>query len=187
MSPRFSLSFLALSSVLLISACVKPDFHLETQKITLKTPGAQNAKCFLQNDEFKYVAYSDQTITITRTAKDMNVTCMAEGNREKSLVVEHEFFDERARANALPDVITVSFVGQLSKAYDLPNYHNKDIGQYPAPSEVEYMGPSVTTTDSEPFPEKEPIAKRVYQSSNPFADSSSTPAKSTYDPREEDK
>ena len=187
MISRFSLSFLALCSLLLVSACVKPDLHLETQKITLKTPGAQNAKCHLQNEEFKYVAYSDQTITITRTAKDMNVTCMAEGNREKSIVIEHEFFDERARANALPDVITVSFVGQRSKPYDLPNYHNKDIGKYPAPSEVEYMGPTVATTDAEPFPEGEPITKRVYQSSNPFADSSSAPARNTYDPREEDK
>lgn len=187
MASRFSFSFLALSSALFVSACVKPDLHLETQKVTLKTPGATNAKCYLQNDEFRYVAYSDQTITITRTADDMNVHCMAEGNREKFIVVEHTFFDKRARANALPDIITVSFVGQRSKPYDLPNYHNKDIGNYPAPSEVEYMGADLMSMDGAPFPEKEPVTKRVYQSSNPFAENSSAPDRNTYDPREEDK
>lgn len=171
-----------LSSVLMLSACVKPDLHLETQKVTVKTPGAKNAKCHLHNDEYKYVAYTDQTITMTRTSEDMDVMCKAEGNRTKTIVVSPDLYQITPDTNKIPEVIIVDFTGVKSKPHDLPDYHYA--GQYPLPTEEEYYGPTTVDGQSEPFQEDQALQKRTFQSSNPFANASS---RTSYDPREEDK
>jgi len=175
---------IALSASLALSACVKPDLHLETQKVTIKTPGALEGKCYLENDEFKYVAYTDQTITITRTAKDLNVLCMAEGNREKSIVIKHDPSVIGLQANKVPSVITVDFTNMAPRDYDLPNYHNPDIGKYPLPVETENMGPSVTTDGDVSFNQPTYLEPRQYKNDNPF---SSVRSQSRYNPYEEDK
>ncbi|MAZ76770.1 MAG: hypothetical protein CMH31_05655 [Micavibrio sp.] len=184
MAQKFTPHSLLLSvSLLLIAACAKPDIHFETQKVTVKTPGAVNAKCYLHNQDYKYVAYTDQTITITRTSKDMDVTCMAEGNRERTVTVSPDIYKVGYNANKIPEVITVNFVGVKAKPYGLPNYHDKDVGKYPLPTEVEYMGPTVVSGKDEPFKEAEPLEERKHQNANPFSDRYT----STYDVREEDK
>ena len=183
MAHKFTPYLFVLSASLLLSACVKPDFHLETQRVTIKTPGAKNAKCHLHNEEYKYVAYTDQTITITKTSKDMNVTCMAEGNRERTIVVSPDVYNITHTANMIPEVISVNFVGVKAKPYDLPDYHNEGVGKYPLPTEVEYMGPTIVDGHEEPFQKSDALGKRRYQSANPFSDGYA----SKYDPREEDK
>ena len=186
MAYKFAPYIFAFSGALLLSACVKPDIHFETQKVTIKTPGAKNAKCFLHNQEYRYVAYNNQTITITRTAKDIDVTCQAEGNREKTVTISPDTHKVGIEANKIPEVITVDFRGMPYKPYDLPKYHDKDIGKYPLPTEVEYMGPTSVVTDEEPFQETDALGKRVRKNVNPFSDGF-TSKHDAYDPREEDK
>lgn len=176
----------AFSSVLLLSACVKPDIHFETQKVTIKTPGATHAKCHLHNQEYNYVAYNDQTITITRTSKDIDVTCQADGNREKTVTVSPDIYRLGIDSNKIPEVITVDFRSMPYKPYDLPKYHDEDLGKYPLPTEVEYMGPTNTTMGKEAFSEQKALNKRVRKSANPFSDGF-TSKHDAYDPREEDK
>lgn len=172
------------SVLLAVTACARPDIHLETQKVTIKTPGANVAKCYLENQEYKYVAYNDQTITMTRTSKDMDVTCYAEGNRVQTVKVSPDTFPMTMNTNKIPEVITVDFKHVAAKPYPLPDYHDQGVGKYPLPTEVEYLGPTEVDGLEEPFQEEAPLNRRRYGSSNPFSDDI---VRDAYDPREEDK
>lgn len=186
MKHGLTLSVLALTA-LSIGACAKPDIHFQTQKVTLQTPGADNAKCHLHNSDYKYVAYTGQTITMSRTVEDVTVTCHAEGNRTAQTVIPVKKHAVGYDAHLLPEVISVDFRSVPSRPYALPDYHNEYLGQYPLPTEVEYMGPSTPTLgDSEPFPTGTVLNKRQRMDANPFSDSVASPS-SSYDPREEDK
>ena len=178
--------FIALSALLVLAACAKPDMHFQTQMVKVETPGAQNAKCYLHNQDYKYVAYTGQTIQITKSPNDMNVTCQAEGNRVVKQFIPIEKYNIGYNAHTLPKVISVDFRGVEPKPYGLPDYHEIAAGDYPFPVENVYMGPTVTATDVEPFPTQGTLEKRVRGNSNPFSDGY-TSTKDGYDPTEEDK
>lgn len=59
-----------------------------SQRITIDTPGANGAACFIENEEFRYKIYAPQTITITRSFYPLNIRCLAPGNRQKTVTVE---------------------------------------------------------------------------------------------------
>lgn len=187
MTRNFIFSAFAFSAALSLSACAKPDIHFQTQQVKIETPGARNAKCYLHNEDYRYVAYTGQTLTITKSPNDMNVLCQAAGNRQKEMVIPVELFEIGYHAHKLPEVISVDFRGLPPVPYDLPLYHSPDLRQYPMPTEVEYMGPTTPTLgQEEPFAAGATLEKRQRGSANPFTDGY-TSKKDDYDPREEDK
>jgi hypothetical protein len=84
--------FALVGSCLLLASCASV-MDKQTVQMTIKTPGANNAKCFIENKGYKYVAYSNQTIEVMKTPYDFTVRCMASGNREKTVLVKREIND----------------------------------------------------------------------------------------------
>lgn len=136
--PRFPILILPAALVLLASC--SSAFTGETQKVTVETPGARDSKCILNNGEIPYTAYPPQTITISRRAPVLEVTCHAYGNRDKTIQVEAENPDSYylnvlnggigAVADRVsgamyryPEKIVVDFTDEKPRPYPLPDYH----------------------------------------------------------------
>lgn len=141
----------------LLSGCSTLVDH-QTQEVTLRTPGAENAKCIVENEDMKYVVYTDQKVEIMKSPNDLVVRCMAPGNRERTVLVKREL-NEWVIANVAngfvpgvaydyfsrggfdyPEEISVSFVGVPVQPYDLPQYMSDDL-QSEQFIRGEYMGP----------------------------------------------
>lgn len=158
--------FITSLSILGLSACASI-IDKQTHMVTMKTPGAENARCVIENQDMKYVAYSDETIEIMKSPHDLAVRCAAPGNRVQTVHVKREVngwvfanvangfipgatYDYFSRgAFDYPDIFTVSFVGAPVKPYDLPAYHAKDVNSVHQYGETEYMGPTVIVTEKD--------------------------------------
>lgn len=141
----------------------------QTQNVTIKTPGAENARCILQNEDFKYAVSTDETINMMKSPHDFTVNCLAPGNREKTVLVKREInewvvanvangfvpgaaYDYFSRgAFKYPETITVSFVGEPVKSYGLPQYHNDDLGHNNSYNVLEDLGPDEKLTEENRF------------------------------------
>lgn len=168
------------SSVLTLSACASMVDH-QTQNITMRTPGATNARCLIENQDMKYIAYTDQTIEIMKSPHDLVIRCQAPGNREQTVHVKREIndwvfanvangfvpgatYDYFSRgAFEYPDVFTVSFVGSPIKEYPYPAYHNADLKHYNDYGRVEYMGPTTELTNETRYKASTPLQKKENQ------------------------
>ena len=111
-----------------------------SQEVTIETPGADGATCFLENKEMRYKIYAPQTITLTKPRSPLNVRCLAPGNREKTVVVPLRFQEETFMNAAnglipgmlydyesnsmykLPPVIVVDFTDMQPQPMPLPKY-----------------------------------------------------------------
>ncbi len=201
------LFFLITASLLTLSACASV-MDSQMQMITMRTPGVSNAKCVIQNESMKYIAYTDQTIEIMKSPHDLVVNCQADGNREKTVHVKREVndwvflnvtngfvpgatYDYFSRgAFDYPEVFTVSFSGEPVKAYSKPEYSGA--------GQIERMGSDVKDGGvSLEKPSTLQKKENLYQH-NIFGSSVSgratdsihrqyNPNVSSYDPREEDK
>lgn len=116
----------------------------QTKDITVRTPGAENALCLLDNGTIVVQAYTDQTVRINKNYKDLKVTCDAPGNRTVSKVFELQLepwaagdvvtgvvpglaYDVASKGvYDYPDEIVMNFTGLKSTQYPLPAYHTKD-------------------------------------------------------------
>lgn len=200
---------LILTSIMALSACSSVNDG-QTQHVTVRTPGAENAKCFLENQDFKYVAYSNETVEVMKSPHDMTVNCMAPGNRNKSIVVPRTI-EKSAGQNAAngflpgltydylsrgiydyPDEVVVSFSGVQAKSYGLPQHQSSDLAMDGSP-QLESMGTSEALV-----PETygySTLQKRGYGDSQRGELYNSAPntmdippvSQSYYDPTEEDK
>lgn len=187
-------SFITLVSVLSLSACASVIDH-QTQEITMRTPGAENARCIIQNEDLKYVAYTDQKIEIMKSPHDLVIHCKAGGNREQTVHVKREVndwvflnvangfvpgatYDYFSRGAFLyPDVFTVSFAGVPVKPYPLPEHLRNDYGTNEQNNRIEYYGPTVIETeDSRNNPPRALQRKqRLYENFN-LSNSSAAPS-----------
>ncbi len=178
-------SFLAIG---LLGACSTMVNH-QTQHVTVKTPGASDARCILENEDMKYVAFSNQQVEIMNSPRDLVVRCQAEGNREQTVLVKRDV-DEWVVANVAngfvpgaaydyfsrgaftyPETITVSFIGVPVKPYPLPKYMAKDVMPNAQNSQIEYMGPGQIITESNKYDTHSELKKKP----NPYgADPEST-------------
>ena len=132
--------FLLLSvAVLAMSGCARV-IQGSTQDVSIETPGADGATCFIENEEFRYKTYAPQTIRMTKTVYPLNVRCLAPGNRQKTVVVplkiqEETFmnvvngllpgmwYDHESRAfYKMPSKIVVDFTEMAPTAMPLPKY-----------------------------------------------------------------
>lgn len=179
--------FVLLSALLLLPACGST-MDGQSQEITLLTPGAIEADCYLENPDYKYRARTGETVRIMKSKHDLNVHCYAPGNREKSIVVEREItdwaignvatgivpgvaYDHFSRGlYRYPDEIRVDFTTEIAKDYPLPSYHSPDI-QNPWSQKIEYMGPGTAMLEKDKQSLPTPVQKRDENDllfSNPF-------------------
>lgn len=192
-------------SVLSLSACASI-MNTQAQKVTMRTPGAENAKCLLENQDMKYVIYTDETIEIMHSPHDLTVRCMAPGNRERTVIAEHSVsgwvvldvltglvpgmaYDYFSRAAfTYPDELIVSFVDIPVAQYPLPDYEAADLAHNKEHNTTEYMGSTVVVTEETRGAVSSELQKRV----NPYGTKEYTVENGSasvvkYDPREEDK
>lgn len=186
----------------------------QTVDMTIKTPGAENAKCVIENQDYKYVAYSDETIKVMKSPHDLVARCMAPGNREQTVLVKREInkwvvanvangfipgttYDFISRGGFdYPDEVVISFSGVPVKPYEPPDYMAKDLSSGNHKGSYTYNGPSTVRTNEDLSKTPYVLQKKSNDfsapssfdnySSAPHPNQSSRPTVS-YDPDEEDK
>jgi len=116
------------------------------QDITIRTPGAVDAVCYMYVDGVRYRMHPPQTTSIARTEADLVVDCLAPGNRRKEVVIEPKYAEKSVgnvvtagaglawdyASGALyqyPDVAEVSFIGMPVGPALIPAQNNPDIRQ----------------------------------------------------------
>lgn len=127
---------LILSTVLLAGCSTMIDSPF--QEITLKTPGTENAHCYLDNKIGRYQIYSNQTIKIQRNDEDLKVTCYAPGNRRVETKIDRDL-NAWTIANITNGIIPgVSYDHFSGAMYDYPRTISVDFGSastgFPMPS-----------------------------------------------------
>ena len=169
----------------------------QTQNVTIRTPGAENARCVIENQDLKYVAYTNQTLEMKKSPHDLMVHCKASGNREQMVHVKrgispwvsmnaaHGFvpgatYDYFSRGGfTYPDVIEVNFVGLPARPYPLPEHLRNDSVNNEFYNRIEYQGPTLKETEETRY-EAPPILQKktnLYESYQGV--SSSAPAYSS--------
>jgi len=135
---------LLLSTVILASCAYAVDTSV--QDITIRTPGAKDAVCYMTVNNVRYRMHPPQTTSIPRSHKDLELDCLAPGNRRKEVIIPPSYADSAVAnvANAgvgliwdhtsgalyqYPDVVEVSFVGIAEGPAFLPAQNNPDIRQ----------------------------------------------------------
>lgn len=126
-------------ALLSVSGCARM-IQGSSQDVTIETPGADGATCFIENEEFRYKIYAPQTIRMTKTVYPLNVRCLAPGNRQKTVVVplkiqEEVFmnvvngfvpgawFDYESRSfYKMPEKVVVDFTDMAPTTMPLPKY-----------------------------------------------------------------
>jgi len=183
-------------SVMALSACATM-VDDQAKNVTMRTPGATNARCIIENEHIKYIAFTDETIEIMKSPADLAIRCMAPGNRERTVHMKREV-NEWVFANVVngfvpgatydyfsrgafeyPDEFVVSFVGVPVKENPLPSYHNKDLRPNNDYGHVEYMGPDVVITNETRNQPATTLEKKQDQyGGSSFDDSASSPTPS---------
>lgn len=83
-------SFLIVTaSLFMLSAC-SSFTEMPSQKVTMRTPGAQSAKCSIENPSMRYTIYTNETLKIMKTPHDLVVTCVSEDDVERSATIKRE-------------------------------------------------------------------------------------------------
>lgn len=132
-------------TVILLASCA---YAVDTavQDITIRTPGAEDAVCYMYVEGVRYRMHPPQTTSIKRSKEDLIVDCLAPGNRRKKEVIEPAYADSAAgnvvtagaglawdfASGALfqyPDVVEVSFIGVPVGPAFIPAQNNPDIRQ----------------------------------------------------------
>jgi len=194
---KFLLPIAAATALLGCSSLVNDS----VQNITILTPGAENARCIIENEDFKYPAWSNQTIQITKSPHDFIVNCKADGNRERTVHVKRDV-DEWVAANVAngfvpgaaydyfsrgaftyPEKITVSFVGVPKTLLEAPEYSTQFLS--------ERYKPGIKIDETNYNEKYAPLEKLDILYTSDFSSEESAQQNSVnnngYDPREEDK
>jgi hypothetical protein len=137
---------IAVLALLLTAGCATI-FEGETQNITLQTPGTDQAVCLLTRPGSHTRVWAPTTVRITKSRGPMVVDCLAQGNREKILIVTPgtpPSFNRNA-ANLMlgaaydyetdamyiyPDRIVMDFTNVPPSPMPLPEYQ-KMLAEYP--------------------------------------------------------
>ncbi|NCC21443.1 MAG: hypothetical protein EOM26_03165 [Alphaproteobacteria bacterium] len=77
----------ALCCSLMLGSCASV-MEGQTQSITVETPGAENALCYIQSDEWRYTVRPPESVQISKAGDTLELFCKAPGNREKSVMIE---------------------------------------------------------------------------------------------------
>ncbi|MGH1399070.1 MAG: hypothetical protein ACRBCT_07640 [Alphaproteobacteria bacterium] len=114
------------------------------QEIEVQTPGARNAVCYTYIDDVRYRIHPPQKIVITKSHKDLELDCLAPGNRRNKVFIEPKISDA-GKANILtagagafwdfaskslyeyPEIIYVDFTHTPVQPMPLPAQNELDI------------------------------------------------------------
>ncbi len=192
------------ASVLALSSCASIKDG-QMQDVTIRTPGAENARCYLENEDFKYVAFTDETIKIMKSPHNMMVKCQAPGNRDSEIEVPR-LINEEVKTNIFngfipgatydyfsrgafgyPSEIIVSFNGEQVKPYELPKHQANDLNNLNQKQEYEYLGPTEVISQENRYDQTNPLRKKFRNYGSGRATDMPPVTGSYYDPREEDK
>lgn len=187
---RITFPILALSAILL-AACESNIVDNSIQDLTVETPGARNAICYIYVDGFKYKFYPPQTRTVSKSYKPMEIDCKAPGNRDRKVVIEPMINNVTVGAVTMGDIpaalskvtgnayysyperVEVSFVGAEPKPFPMPAQNAPDIKQ-PEEYRLEEFLPSVPRLNSDADAQPVVIKRRQHGIDNSgFAPSSS--------------
>ena len=156
-------ALLLISTVMFVGCSYAIDTSV--QDITIRTPGAVDAKCNMYVDGVRYRMHPPETTSIARTKEDLIIDCLAPGNRRKKVKIEPMYADSAAgnvvtagvglawdyASGALykyPDVVEVSFVGMPPGPAFIPAQNNPDIRQ-PEEYDLEEFRPSQPRMNSD--------------------------------------
>ncbi len=142
MASRIALFF----SLILLASCANV-MESQNQDITIETPGARGAVCYLDAGRVRYRINPPQTTNITKSKKNLIIDCLAPGNRRQKQVIEPKY-SKYAWADAVtgfapglawdyfseavfkyPDVITVDFTHTPTTPEAMPAQNAADIKQ----------------------------------------------------------
>lgn len=133
-----------LATLLLFVSCAYAQ-EGQIQDVTLETPGAENAVCYVYVDKVKHKVLPPQKLTVTKSEEIMEVDCLAPGNRRKKIFIEPAYskkiypdavippllaWDFASRSiYQYPDTVTVDFTYTPVKPEPLPAQNRPDVKQ----------------------------------------------------------
>jgi len=140
---HFLLRSLSVFLVLGLCACATV-FERAIQDIEIVTPGAENAKCYVDANSTRYVVYPPQSVTIAKSDQNLKVTCLAPGNRKRELVIAPDEADSAfgnfvwggvgygvdhatGALYKFPDTISVDFTTARVSPEALPDHNAADL------------------------------------------------------------
>ncbi len=131
----------SLMSVLILLGGCSYAFDRSTQDVTILTPGAEHAMCYVYVDGLRHKVYPPQSTIITKSEEDLIVDCLAPGNRRKKVVIE-------------PTITEAAKYNVANLGLGLPvDYLSKALYEYPRILEVNF-------TDSKPSAEPMPAQNK---------------------------
>lgn len=182
------------AAVMALSGCARV-IEGSSQSMTIETPGANGATCFIENQEFRYKIYAPQTIRITRSYYPFDVRCLAPGNRQKTVTVAPKI-QEATYMNAangfipgmlvdyntrsfykFPELVIVDFTDMAPRQMPAP-HHDKLLKENPHLRGMEEFRPGLPALQRDAYDEAQPLRPRVM----PGAESAPAPSAVTPEP-----
>lgn len=180
-------------AVMALSGCARM-IDGSTQLMTIETPGANGANCYIENEEFRYRLYAPQTVRITRSFYPLNVRCLAPGNRQKTVTLvpkiqESTFMnaangfipgmmvDYNSRAfYKFPETVVVDFTDMKPERMP-PPHHDLLLRENPHLRGMEEFRPGLPALQSDGHGNVHELRKREIPAGNTFSsDFAITPA-----------
>lgn len=175
---KFLLLSVTIPGVLMLGGCahaVRP-----VERITIETPGAEGAICFVERPGYRQRVWAPQTVTVEKTMKPLGITCRASGNREQTVVFDPSKERTAEWGDFFPRKILVDFREVQLKRQQLPaqEFVTEQPAPEMAPEMMEYY-PHPTAPEgpdmAEPLP---PPAHDDMSSGMPSSDMNSSGASS---------
>ncbi len=143
------------------------------QDVMFVTPGAEYAQCDVYVDKLRYQAFPPQKINIMKSDTDMEIRCIAPGNRMQTVTVPAKFakralwggppgvaWDYASESlYAYPSVIAIDFSQEVNKANPLPRHNSPDVVQPEAYDLEEYL-PGTPRLNSDRNKKSEPLMRK---------------------------
>lgn len=144
-----------------------------TQEMRVETPGTEGAMCYLKRPGMLQKVYPPQTVRLQKTSDDIEVRCLAMGNREKTVVVESMMSDsvmlnisngfilgalydyDTGALFKYPELVKVDFSAMKPRAMPMPDYH-KMLAKNPALLDMEEFRPGQPALQRDRY--NEPVA-----------------------------
>lgn len=173
----FKLTFL-LGFIVLLGGC---GYAVESshQEISFVTPGAEDARCYVNVNKVKYKVYPPQTLNIKKSDSDMIISCNAPGNRMREMIVESSFTKRALWGTPVgvawdyasqslfyyPSVIAIDFSKEELVPNAPPKHNNKDIRQ-PEDYDLEEFRPAAPRLNSDRDEPRTPLLRKGDDYSN---------------------
>ena len=169
---RTALYSVMLTSVIALGSCGYT-VNKSHQDVEFLTPGAEYAACDVYVDKLRYQVMPPQKINIMKSESDMEIKCVAPGNRMKTLTVPSKFsyrtvwgtpagmaWDYASESMYYyPSVIAIDFSQEVNKPNPAPRHNSPDVVQ-PENYDLEEYLPGEPRLNSDRHKRQDPIRRR---------------------------